>query len=130
MVFVAASLPLLLGGYLFLRGARSGVFLLMGWGSVMTLLIAGLCFPLRYILRAETLRIQSGPLIWDIPYATLRRISPSRNPLPAPAWSLRRVRLDHADGSHTLVSPDDQESFIKELADRCPHLARRDFGLD
>lgn len=130
VVFTAAALPLLLGGFLFLRGAHAGVVLLVGWGSIMSLMVGVLSFPLRYTLRADALHIQSGWLEWDLPYSALRRVAPSRNPLTAPAWSLRRVRLDNADGSFTLVSPDDQESFIKELADRCPHLARDGSGLE
>jgi membrane protein YdbS with pleckstrin-like domain len=123
IVAVAALLPLAVGVALALLGQTKGVLLLSGWGAVMGLMIYVLSWPLRYTLRADHLHIQSGQLAWTIPYAAIRGAVPSRNPLSAPAWSLRRVRIDQADGSFILVSPADRESFIADLTSRCPQLA-------
>lgn len=130
LVLGAAALPVAIGVWLLIQGASRGVFLLIVWGGVMTTLMIALGFPLRYILRPDRLHIRCGWLEWDVPLATLRRVAPSRNPLSGPAWSLQRVRLDSKDGSFILVSPDDQESFITEIAGRCPHLERRGDGLE
>lgn len=130
VVFAAAALPLGVGLWLLVLGQYRGLLLLLSWGGVMTLMIGALSVPLRYTLMSDRLHVQSGVLAWDIAYATLRRVAPSRNPLSAPAWSLRRVRLDSADGSCILVSPDDAESFIEQLAVRCPHLQRHGSTLD
>lgn len=124
----AAALPLATALWLGLHGHTTGVWLLACWGTTMVAVGAALSWPMRYTLRADRLHIRSGWLAWDVPYATLRRVAPSRNPLSAPAWSLRRVRLDFADG-FILVSPDDRELFIDELAERCPHLVRAGAGL-
>jgi hypothetical protein len=124
----AAALPIAAAIWLGLHGQVRGVLLLACWGTTMVAVGAALSWPLRYTLRPDRLHIQSGWLEWDVPYASLRAVAPSRNPLAAPAWSLRRVRLDFADG-FILVSPDDRETFIEAIAGRCPHLARDGAGL-
>lgn len=125
----AAAVPIAAAIWLGLHGHTRGVLLLACWGTTMVAVGAALSWPLRYTLRADRLHIQSGWLDWDVPYAALRAVAPSRNPLTAPAWSLRRVRLDFADG-FILVSPDDRELFIEEIAGRCPHLVRVGAGLE
>jgi hypothetical protein len=130
VVLGAAMMPLAVGTWLLVQGEKKGAFLLVIWGGTMSMLMVALGFPLRYTLRSDQLHVKSGWLEWSVPLATLRRVAPSRNPLSAPAWSIRRLRLDSADGSFILVSPDDQESFISEIAERCPHLVRRGFGLE
>ncbi|WP_415909077.1 PH domain-containing protein [Oleiharenicola sp. Vm1] len=124
----ATALPIAAAIWLASHGQTHGVLLLGCWGVTMLAVGGALSWPLRYTLRADRLHIQSGWLEWDVPYASLRAVAPSRNPLAAPAWSLRRVRLDFADG-FILVSPDDREVFISELAERCPHLVRTGAGL-
>ncbi len=131
VVFLVAmtSLPLAAAGWLAWRGEYRGVLLLGLWGTVMLVVVGVLTVPLRYVFQSDRLHIRSGWLEWNLPYSTLRRAAPSLNPLSAPAWSIHRVKLESADGSFILVSPDDRKSFMEELAARCPHLARTADGL-
>jgi hypothetical protein len=122
-------LPLAAAAFLAWRGEDDGVALLTAWGTVMTALVAGLTVPVRYECRAGGLHIRSGWLRWDVPYAAIRGAARSCRPLCAPAWSLRRVRIALDDGGFILVSPPDRESFMEELAARCPHLVRTPSGL-
>lgn len=124
VVLVAAAAPLFALVWLLWQGQWAGVTLLAVWGTVMTTVVCVTGFPLRYTLTAEAVHVRSGWLTWEVPYARLRDVRPTWNPLAAPAWSLRRVRLETPEAV-ILVSPDDRESFIKELAERCPHLARQ-----
>ncbi len=124
-----ALLPLVAAAALAWRGQSEGVALLAAWGTVMTALLVGLTVPVRYDCRAAALHIRSGWLRWDVPYSSIRGAAPSWRPLSAPAWSLRRVRIDLPDGGFILVSPPDRESFMDELAARCPHLMRTPSGL-
>jgi hypothetical protein len=124
-----ALLPLGAAAFLAWRGQSDGVVLLTVWGTVMTGLVAGLTAPVRYECRAAGLHIRSGWLRWDVPYAAIRGAARSYRPLCAPAWSLRRVRIGLDDGGFILVSPPDRESFMDELAARCPHLVRTSSGL-
>ena len=128
VVALAAAAPIAAGVWLAIQGETRGVIFLLCWGVVITLLITALSVPLRYTCRADHFHIQSGWLDWRVPYASVRRVALSANPLSAPAWSLRRVKLETADGL-ILVSPSDRESFIEELSARCPHLIRTADGL-
>lgn len=128
VVGIATTLPLGAAAWLAWQGEWRGVALLALWGTVMGCVIAALSWPLRYTLRSDHLHIRSGWLEWDVPYAALRHVRPTWNPMAGPAWSLRRVQLDFAN-DFILVSPDDRESFIEELAERCPHLVRAGAGL-
>lgn len=128
LVFTAAATPLGAAGWLAAQGRFSGVVLLGAWGVAMAALTAWLGFPCGYTFADDGVEVRSGPLKWTVPYRAIRAAVPTWVPLPGPAWSLRRVRLDFADG-FILVSPDAREVFISELAERCPHLVRRGAGL-
>lgn len=129
LVASAAAAPLAASLWLAWHGSMRGVPLLAGWGAVMVLGLGLLGLPVRYTFRPEHLAIRSGILRWIVPYSTLRHASPTFSPLSAPAWSLRRIRLECAGGFFILVSPDDRKQFMEELAGRCPHLAWSGPGL-
>lgn len=98
-------------------------------GAVLALLgpialVALLSWPTRYELRADELVIRSGVIRYRIPYGDIRGVTPSRNPLSAPAWSLDRLRIDRPKG-YALISPRDRPGFLAALAARTPHLAHR-----
>jgi hypothetical protein len=127
LVFAVAAAPLGGAGWLLAHGQTRGVALLAVWGAVMPALTVALGFPTRYTLGADAIEFRSGWLKWTVPYPAIRAAVWTWTPLPGPAWSLRRVRLEFADG-FILVSPDDRELFIKILAERCPHLLRVEPG--
>jgi membrane protein YdbS with pleckstrin-like domain len=86
-------------------------------------LVALLSWPTRYELHADELVIRSGVIRYRIPYADIRGVAPSRNPLSAPAWSLDRLRIERARG-YALISPRDRAGFLEALAARTPQLVR------
>jgi membrane protein YdbS with pleckstrin-like domain len=88
---------------------------------VPTALVAALSYPTRYELHPDTLVIRSGVVRYRIPYADLRGVEPTRNPLSAPAWSLDRLKLVRAKG-YMLISPDDKPAFLHALSQRAPQL--------
>jgi len=108
-------------------------------GVIMPLLlismVALLSWPTRYELHDQEIVIRSGVVRYRIAYASITRVIPSRSVLSAPAWSLDRLRIDHARG-YALISPRDKPGFLKALAARAEHLApqgnrleqRRDSG--
>lgn len=130
LVAGGALTPLLMAGWLASQGRTDGVLLLAGWGTAVSALVASLTMPVRYTLREDRLLVRSGWLTWDIPLAAVRRVRPTWSPLAGPAWSLRRVLIEWSGGDFILVSPDDRESFIDEIAARCPQLIRRGDGLE
>jgi len=50
----------------------------------------------RYTLTADRLLVKSGPFRWQVPLAEIKSITPTRNPLSSPAWSLDRLRIDYS----------------------------------
>lgn len=86
-----------------------GVFTL---GIVLVLTV-----PCRYTLESDHLFIQCGILKKRIPYAEIRKIELSSNPLSAPALSLRRVKIFYGR-TFQLVSPLERERFVEELSKR------------
>ena len=87
--------------------------LLLGTGLPMWLLATT-----RYAVEPELLRIYSGPLRWVVPLREITRVTRSRNPLSAPAFSLDRLRIDYGTGRWCLVSPADRAGFLRALQER------------
>ena len=93
-----------------------------GWISVCVVIFVALLFPTliipcRYTFLDDGLLIQSGLRKNKIPYRVMRDVSPSWNPLSAPALSLRRVKIK-LDKGFALISPKHRDEFIVELKRR------------
>lgn len=86
--------------------------------SVLPILAA--CFPCRYILTDRSVITRcgvAGIIENEIEYKTIESVSRSWNPLAAPAWSLKRVKIKCEGGwwKFALISPVNREAFIAEL---------------
>ena len=71
-----------------------------------------------YEITPKRLRIRCGPSRMAIPWEKLQRISYSEDRRNAPALSFRRLRIDYKQGKRprtVLISPQDQEEFLKEV---------------
>ena len=89
----------------------------MAIGLFMTTLIILIGIPCKYILDDDRLVVRSGRLTHIIPYADITDIVKTRSPLSAPAFSLRRIKIEHRKG-FILISPKNRDSFIAELKAR------------
>ncbi len=81
------------------------------------LLVAGitiLFLPCRYTLEEDHLFIRSGIYKQRIPYRSIKDVSFTSSPLSAPAFSLKRLRIEHDRGT-VLISPAKREAFIEAL---------------
>ena len=92
--------------------ATALVIALLGAGLPIWLLLTT-----RYTLTTDTLIVRSGPVHKRIAIVEIRRVVPSRDPRSSPALSLSRLRVEHAGGA-VLISPKDQEGFLKALEAR------------
>lgn len=50
----------------------------------------------------------------------IERVSRTSNPLSSPALSLKRLRIEYGGGRSEMMSPDDEEAFLRELEIRRP----------
>ncbi|TLY78355.1 MAG: hypothetical protein E6K49_05935 [Gammaproteobacteria bacterium] len=71
-----------------------------------------------YMVDAESLDVRSGPFRWTIPLRDIRSVTRTRDPHSAPALSFDRLRIEYGDGRSLLVSPQDQDGFIRDLQRR------------
>lgn len=93
----------------------------LGMTLLAPLIVGVLSVPTRYELHREQLVIRSGILRYRYAYSDIRGVTPTHNPLSAPAWSLDRLRID-LPKRYALVSPADKSGFLLALSQRAPHL--------
>ena len=98
------------------------VWVAIGTFVLTVALFRGVVFPMRYELHETKIVIQFGFVRWSAPYTKIREVEYSRNPLSAPALSLRRLRLDTGQALSTYISPPDRKAFMDALAARATHL--------
>ncbi|MBM4384765.1 MAG: PH domain-containing protein [Deltaproteobacteria bacterium] len=95
------------------------------WVVLATILALGLgpwvLYSTRYAIEASELRIVSGPFRWRVPFAEIRSVEPSTNPLSSPACSLDRLLIQYGK-RRIMISPLDRAGFLRALAARCPQL--------
>lgn len=119
LLTAAPAIPIALGLYL-LRVSVTGGLYVIGTGVLVGAIIALLSIPCRYTLGDCILTIRCGLWREDIPLRQIRRVTKSRSVLSAPALSLQRVRITHAEGT-CIISPRDRDAFMAELISRLPH---------
>jgi Bacterial PH domain len=120
-------LLLVLGGALLVAGVSCGIVLVSGDAAARAIAGAtgalGVGLPLwvltstSYTLTSEHLVVRSGPFRWRIPIAGIVEVTPTRNPLSAPALSLNRLRIMSA-GASVMISPADPGRFLADLEAR------------
>jgi hypothetical protein len=98
----------------------AGFGLLLGFG-----LPAWIVLSTRYTLDDTTLHVRSGPFSWRIPLAEVTGTAQTSNPLSSPALSLRRLRIDYGAGRSLMISPRDEDDFVRELEARSARARER-----
>lgn len=102
----------------FWRG--NGSEIAVGCGAMLWVLIvyAGVVFPLRYGIGNGCLTIRYGLCRQRVPLESIRKVSPTRNPLSSPALSLDRLEIRFGDGffKAVMISPDERAEFLRHLA--------------
>ncbi len=88
-----------------------------------------IAYPCEYAFEPKSLVVRSGLLRIRIPLLAITRVSPSRNPLSAPAWSLDRLDIRYGRTKRVLISPRRRAAFLADLERRAPHLMREGDAL-
>jgi len=105
-----------------LAGELGGAAAMLVTTAFVLLLYGGLVLPMRYTLKDDHLEIRFGLARSRVPYASLKAVTPTLNPLSSPALSLRRLHLDAGSRLGPNISPKDRPGFLAALAERAPHL--------
>jgi hypothetical protein len=110
--------------------ALGGLYLLYGGIGAICM---GSLYGLRYALSDEDVRASIGPIGIRVRLEDIESVSPGWLKSPRSwKWGLTvRGLIIRRRGKRMGVgiSPDDPETFLRDLAGRCPHLEVRDDGL-
>ena len=91
----------------------AGIVALVGIGLPLWILRST-----SYTLTETELIVRSGLLRRRLAIADIVAITPTRNPLSAPALSLDRLRIDVRRGGYILISPAERDAFLADLEAR------------
>lgn len=82
--------------------------------------------PIRYEITDTALIVRFGFLRRAIPLTRIDGAEPSNSPVSAPAWSLRRLRIDYRNENgrraHVHISPKGRRDFLQHLWLACPQI--------
>ena len=85
-------------------------------GIITSAIIALLWFNTKYIIDGETLVIKGIIRNTNIPIKSIRTVSPSRNPISAPALSIDRIEIIYGpNGNMAIISPKERKKFYSML---------------
>ena len=102
----------------------------LGITGIVMILSVLIFLPVNYTLLESQLLIRFGLFRHRINYHDIKSVKKTFNLLSSPALSLKRIEIQYSKGiGFTLISPNDIESFVKELSVKCPHLKLEDGKL-
>ncbi len=114
-ILIGSSLGLIVWGAFAWQSDRGGSLILIAAGIFDGILFCVLLFPCYYAIEESHILIRSGLIRYRVPIDGVQSVTPTSNPLSAPAPSLKRVEIRMKDGKYYLVSPADREGFIEEV---------------
>jgi hypothetical protein len=118
-------LGLLIWGLMLL--ATTPAFLHPGKGQLIIMVaviafIGWIWFGTGYEIFDNELKIRCGPFRERIPLQEIKEIKKTRSPLSSPACSLDRMEIKYGKSKRVMISPADQEGFIKMLTGKSPQI--------
>ena len=74
-----------------------------------------------YVVGETTLTARCMTMTRRVPLQSITALRATRNPISAPALSLDRIEIVHADGT-LLISPADKVGFVQTILGRAPTI--------
>lgn len=99
------------------------------WAIVAGLGIVGVGLPVwilastYYVMTDTQLSVRCGPFKTSIPIRDIESVTPTRSPLSSPALSLDRLRIAYGDRRTVMISPEHQDTFLRQLQARRDNAA-------
>ena len=122
LFIVVPGIVIVVPGYAYLTGDPAAGYIGLGVVVFYGALIFGLVWPVHYELTGDTLIVRHGLFHQKILYGDIQSVTPSHNPISSPALYLDRLNIDRGTALPLLISPEDKEGFLEDLAGRCAHL--------
>ena len=117
VLLVGVPILMLILGITALASSEPGGGVLLGSGFVVAAIMGLMVYPCRYTLTDQALLIRSGVFTQRVEYRRMQSVQPTRNPLSAPALSLKRLKIK-LDRGFLLISPVNREAFLEEIRRR------------
>jgi hypothetical protein len=104
-----------------------------GWVKLavwlLWIVVLACMLPQYYDVGADGLLIRQGWRRAVIPYADLVELQATTDSRSAAVFSMDRMLVSTRDSHTYIIAPADQGGFLDAVAQRCPQLQRRGFGL-
>ena len=94
------------------------------WAAVLACTL-----PQYYEVRGEGLFIRQGWRRVSLAYSDLVELQATTDARSAAVFSVDRLAVGTRDGRTFVIAPADQAGFLNAIAERCPQLERKGFGL-
>ncbi len=82
-----------------------------------------------YVVSETTLTARCMMMTRRVPLQSITALRATRNPMSAPALSLDRIEIVHADGT-LLISPADKAGFVQTMLERAPAIMVEGLPVD
>ncbi len=95
------------------------------YGISMILVVLFLYYILNltyYVIKDSELFVRSFFFKWTIEINTIEKIFPTNNMLSSPALSLDRLMIIYGDGKEIMISPENKNEFLNDIATQNPDL--------
>jgi len=69
----------------------------------------------KYIVTPDEITVHAGLYKVNIPLTSIVSVTPSRDPLSSPAFSLNRLEIRYNKDKRILISPKDRERFLSDI---------------
>ncbi len=95
------------------------------YGISMILVVLFLYYLLNltyYVIKDSELLVRSFFFKWTIEINTIEKIFPTNNMLSSPALSLDRLMIIYGDGKEIMISPENKNEFLNDIATQNPDL--------
>lgn len=104
-------------------------WMILGLGALTVGVLAWIIDGTWYRFEEDHLLCRSGPFTERIPYHRIKSVTPCRNLFSSMATSRDRLQISQHDKPYvtgtTFISPIDQDTFLIQLIQRCPHLTSK-----
>jgi hypothetical protein len=90
---------------------------------LVVIFIAWVWFGTGYEIADNQLKISCGPFKLTVPLSEITEIRRTRSPLSSPACSLDRMEIRYGKSKRVMISPGDQENFIKTIVKGFPQIS-------
>ena len=129
LAVVASLLALIVVGIYRLGTGRNdpGTWIVLGVVVFYAVVLLVFAYPMNYEITPSSLVIRCGLLRCEISLSDVEKVYLSRSLLCSAAWSLDRLRVDYRKKgkvAFTLISPENREEFLTELAQTAQGLER------